>query len=136
MLNVQYRLNSPSCIGEAIEDDLIIINLQTGRYYNMRHEAVACWQALMQGVTPAELVSVNAWGGDQTLRFQRFVQYLLEEQLLTLQEAPVDKAVAPVVELSMVEKPFHVDVFTDMEEMLLLDPIHDASVDIGWPNKA
>jgi hypothetical protein len=136
MLEISYRLNSPSCIAEAVDDDLIVINLATGRYYNMRHETVACWQALIQGITPAALLAGNTWEIMQVTRFKDFVTYLVDEQLLVQQQSLPDNAMAPNIELGMRNDPFMIDVFTDMEEMLLLDPIHDASTDAGWPHKA
>jgi hypothetical protein len=135
-LETHYRLNTPWCIAEAIEDDLIIINLATGRYYNMRQQSVSCWGALAQGVTPAELLVANTWDADQTSRFKNFLQYLLDEQLLVQQEVVVKSVEAPRIELIGDTQTFLVDVFTDMQEMLLLDPIHDASKNAGWPNKA
>jgi hypothetical protein len=136
MLEERFQLNAPACIAEAVEDDLIVINLHSGRYYNMRGETVFGWQALIQGVTPGELLSANTWDSGQTERFKGFVQYLIDEQLLVPQEARTCKVTAPYIELGGGTEPFLVDVFTDMEEMLLLDPIHDASVAAGWPHKA
>ena len=136
VIDCSYKLNAPSCIAEAVEDDLIVINLATGRYYNMRHETVACWRALSQGVTPADLLAANDWNSVQQASFTQLVQQLVEEQLLIVSSEPAPAGDAPRIECSSGHEPFHVDVFTDMEEMLLLDPIHDASVDTGWPHKA
>lgn len=136
MLDNQYRLNAPSCIGEAIEDDLIVINLGTGRYYNIRNEGVAIWQALTQGVTSSALIAANDWTDQQIHLFKEYVRFLVEEQLLVALPAMIEAPPTPCIELHHADKPFQVDVFTDMEEMLLLDPIHDASADAGWPQKA
>jgi hypothetical protein len=136
MLDLRYQMNAPSCIGEAVEDDLIVINLISGRYYNMRHEAAVSWLALTQGVSPAELISSNAWSREQVLRFKAYVQYLLNEQLLILLTQDIKVPESPIIKISDSEESFHVDAFTDMEEMLILDPIHDASLDTGWPHKA
>lgn len=128
-------MNAPACIAEAVEDDLIVINLNTGRYYNMRHETVDTWRALTQGVAPTELIAANNWSEDQTSRFKAHVQYLLDEQILVPSVEQIEVPAAPHIEINRAHKPFQVDVFTDMEEMLLLDPIHDASTDAGWPHK-
>ena len=136
MIDFSYKLNAPSCIAEAVEDDLIVINLTTGRYYNMRRETAACWQALTEGFAPADILAASVWDGEQRARFTRFVQQLVDEQLLVVASEPAPAVGAPNIECKAGHEPFHVDVFTDMEEMLLLDPVHDASVDTGWPHKA
>lgn len=136
MLGQRFKLNTLACIAEAVENDLIVINLHSGRYYNMRGETVASWQALIRGVAPGELISANTWDSSQIEHFKGFVQYIIDENLLVPQEAPTAQMAAPHIELGGGAEPFLVDVFTDMEEMLMLDPIHDASVDSGWPHKA
>ena len=136
MLETSYQLNAPACIAEAVENDLIIINLSSGRYYNMRHETVVVWQALTQGVTPANLLQFNDWDAQLQERFKAHLQFLLDEALLVPHDELMAAADAPRIELAGADNPFHVDVFTDMQEMLLLDPIHDADANVGWPHKA
>lgn len=136
MLDMVYRMNAPTCISEAVEDDLILINLGTGLYYNMRQESAQAWQALAQGVRPSDLIAANAWNETQRARFQEHLQYLLNEQLLVSSPDSGHQVEAPQIDLTDVEDPFQADVFTDMREMLLLDPIHDASANLGWPHKA
>jgi hypothetical protein len=136
MLNIHYCLNSPACISEVVDDDLIVINLTSGRYYNMRHEAVACWQALTQGITPADLISANTWTEAQTSCFKTQIQFLLDEKLLVPSTEVAKASRGPRIEIGDADEPFRIDVFTDMQEMLRLDPIHEANVDVGWPHKA
>lgn len=136
MLDVAYRINAPTCISEAVEDDLILINLTTGLYYNMRHESAKAWQALEQGAKPSDLITANTWNETQCAQFQQYLQYLLDEQLLVICPDSGNQVEVPRIDLSDTQDPFQVDVFTDMQEMLLLDPIHDASADLGWPHKA
>ena len=135
MLKKSYRLNSPSCIAEAVDGDLIVINLASGRYYNMRHETVSVWNALTSGVSPSDLILGNTWNNVQQLNFQKHVQFLLNEQLIVALSNLTIGLKTPEILINEVGESFHVDVFTDMEEMLRLDPIHDASADTGWPNK-
>lgn len=143
VIESSYRLNAPACIAEAVEDDLIIINLDSGCYYNIRHQTVAVWHALTQGVTPAELLKANDWGGELQDRFKTHIQFLLDEGLLVPNDESVANTTkqvhAPKIDLAGADNTdqlFHADVFTDMQEMLLLDPIHDADANVGWPHKA
>lgn len=136
MLGHCYRLNAPSCIAEAVEDDLIVIHLATGRYYNMRGQSVMVWNALVGGVEPQALLAANAWQAPQNQRFEEHVGFLVQEGLLVPSSSESEAANAPIIDLDGSEDPFQVDVFTDMEEMLRLDPIHDANADVGWPQRA
>jgi hypothetical protein len=135
MLEKSYKLNSPSCIAEAVDGDLIVINLASGRYYNMHHETVFAWNALTSGISPSDLILGNTWNNAQQLNFQKYVQFLLNEQLIVALSGQTLGLKAPEILINEVGESFYVDVFTDMEEMLKLDPIHDANADTGWPNK-
>lgn len=143
VLESSYRLNAPACIAEAVEDDLIIINLDSGRYYNIRHQTVEVWHALSQGVSPAELLQANDWNAVLQDSFKNHIQFLLDEGLLVPSDDSVTQTAAqaevPKIDLAGADNTdtlFHADVFTDMQEMLLLDPIHDADANVGWPHKA
>ena len=135
MYDKSYQLNSPSCIAEAVEDDLIVINLLSGKYYNLRGAAAQAWRAMMSGVTPQQLLDANNWTEPQTQAFDQFLQLLVTESLMTAHGQINSSALAVTILLADHAATFEVDVFTDMEEMLRLDPIHDADTNIGWPNK-
>ena len=135
MYDVSYRLNSPNCIAEAVEDDLIVINLFSGKYYNMRGAAALAWESLLNGTTPSQLLSVNNWTESQTQAFGQFLQLLVDESLIVEQTKAGSPELPMVILISDDPTPFQVDVFTDMEEMLRLDPIHEADSNIGWPHK-
>lgn len=138
MLDTNYRLNSPNCISEEIEGDLIIINLSSGRYYNMRGSSVGLWQRLAEGALPSSIGEANKWDATQLALMARFLESLIEEGLLVKTDVPAQH-VAP--ESLLIPAPddnsFQMDIFTDMEEILGLDPIHEAdTTDAGWPTKA
>jgi hypothetical protein len=138
MLNTSYCLNAPNCISEEIEGDLIVINLSTGRYYNMRGPSVRLWQMLAEGILPSLISEANKWNATQLSLMIRFLESLIEEGLLVKNDAQA-QYVAPegLLIQTLDDNSFHMDVFTDMEEILGLDPIHEAdTTDAGWPTKA
>lgn len=138
MLNTHYRLNSPNCISEEIEGDLIVINLSTGRYYNLRGPSVRLWQKLAEGTPPSLIGEANKWGETQLHLMTRFLESLIEEGLIVKNDVQT-QYVAPQELLiqTLDDNSFQMDIFTDMEEILGLDPIHEAdTTDAGWPTKA
>jgi hypothetical protein len=138
MLHAHYRLNTPNCISEVIDGDLIVINLSTGRYYNMRGISVRFWQALAQGASPSSIAAANNWNEIQQSSMLHFLESLIEEGLLVINDGSAQHVESEVLLIPILEDaPFQMDVFTDMEEILGLDPIHEADTkEAGWPTKA
>lgn len=135
MYDVSYRLNAPTCIAEAVDDDLIVINLVNGKYYNMRGSSALAWEALLEGCTPNQLLRANQWTDAETQAFGAFVQLLVDESLM-VEHGPAGESASSVsIVLSEDPAPFQMDVFTDMEEMLRLDPVHEVDANVGWPHK-
>ena len=135
----RFRINAPTAVSEVIDGEAVIMNLESGHYFSARGLAGALWEATIAGATVAELTqaSLQKWPassieGDA----QQFLAQLLEHRLITATElATVDLSVlAPMLD-SLSTQPYAapvLDVFTDMEDLLLLDPIHDVG-EAGWP---
>ncbi len=103
--------NRPDVLDEVFDGEAVLVNLRTGRYYALDAAATVIWQAVVAG----EPLPEGSEG---------FASRLVEEELATSDETlPPGKPGGPVME-----------VFTDMEDILLLDPIHDVDYDAaGWP---
>lgn len=133
-----YRVNSPHVISETIDDEAIIINLDSGAYYSARGVANQIWTRLAQGNSVAQVEAwiLNQYAGDQAeieTSVRNFLSTLLEDGLVVETEGdnsisdplpvpPAQPFVAPVLEK-----------FTDMADLLLLDPIHEVDATSGWP---
>jgi hypothetical protein len=100
-------------ISDALEGDRIVIDIQTGAYYTLTPTAAAIWAEAADGgqVDDApERVGV--------------LMRLLDEGLLLSDTEPTGGVVAPADEAFT--------RYTDMEELLLVDPIHEVDNE-GWP---
>lgn len=115
MTPTTYRVNTQKAIGEILEGEAIIINLQTGSYYSMNPAGSTLWDAITREV-PITL----------TPALTPFIEYLIAEDLISASEA------APVAEPITVEGEPTIEKYDDMQEMLLADPIHDVD-NAGWP---
>lgn len=137
----RYLVNEPSVISESIDGETIVLNFDNGHYYSLNSAGSAVWGHLARGGTPERISDALA------ARYQldtatvhpavaTFVSRLEEEQLIRpsadppvigvdagVGESPADTFCAPDFEK-----------FTDMEKLLLLDPIHEVS-DVGWPHR-
>ena len=132
-----YRVLSPGVIADIIDGEAVIMNLKTGQYFSSEGVGSECWDALASGLSVELLVEQLAasYAADRATiesAVEGFVQDLLSHELIAPSEAPPPDAVS----LSARSRtPFHapvLNVYSDMQDLLLLDPIHDVDA-AGWP---
>jgi len=102
----------------------------------MRGASVSAWNMIVAGVTPAQLIKANTLTVEQQQAFEEYMTLLIKEELIVAATQESAEMVVLSIMLNNETSPFQVDIFTDMEEMLRLDPIHEADTNLGWPNKA
>ena len=142
MDNQRFRINTPTVTHETIDGEAVIINLDSGNYYSLIESGAMIWALLERGASASEVQNLvqqtyqgNAADIDHGV--QELLAQLQQENLVV----PVDGA--PAVDLTEVlssqnghEKPVFnapaLNKFSDMQELLLLDPIHDVD-EAGWP---
>jgi hypothetical protein len=141
----RYCINEPSVISEVIDGETIVLNFESGHYYSFNPTASQIWLRVGVGEPVA---AATRWVAQRfavdpaTIRAEvaAFVRRLEEEQLIRRAVADAAPAAQPA---SVTDRPGGVptefappdfEKFTDMEELLLLDPIHEVG-DTGWPRK-
>ena len=127
-------------VHEAIEGEVIIVNLDKGLYFSTDGVGASIWAMIVAGRTADEIL---LWAKDAldagdvvAADVAEFLDDLRENELVrdvaeTPEGGDFDVPAAPAT----YEKPT-LNVYADMEELLLLDPIHDVSDDAGWPHAA
>ena len=138
MVNSKFGLYSASIIYEVMSPDVIVLNLDDGVYYFIQGSGSYIWHSLISGKSLDEIVqnslayfSLTADSGKDIIDF---VQKLLDEKLI-LEDETVSVSVGSEVndlKLSQTYQKPVLEKFTDMEQALLLDPIHEVD-EKGWP---
>lgn len=142
MINQRFRVNTPTVTHETIDGEAVIINLDSGNYYSLVDVGSFIWGLVEKGASTSEVQDIvlqtyQANATDVDRGVQDLLVQLQEENLIV----PFDEAGA--LDLSEVlssnnghEKPSFnppsLHKYSDMQELLLLDPIHDVD-DAGWP---
>lgn len=128
----------PSVVHETIEGEVVIVNLDKGLYFSTDGVGAHIWAMIVAGRDADEIL---AWGtstfdgvetvADDVAGFLDDLRgnELVREVATTPSVADLESVVAP----TQYEKPA-LHVYADMEELLLLDPIHDVNDDAGWPH--
>jgi hypothetical protein len=124
---------------ERVEDEVIVINLRTGAYFSLIGAAADAWDLLLTTTALDDIAGAIAerYGVDVTTvrtDLEPFVRSLVDEDLLVATEPATSASAlddqAPAVERTY--RPPMLEKYDDMEELLLLDPIHEVD-EAGWP---
>lgn len=136
---MRYTVNSPMVITENIDGELIVLNMESGKYYSTQGSGIAIWQLLSGGYLEQDVVDIlvarHPENGDAISEaVAEMKQLFIDDNLLKPSES--DEPLAAQLELEP-DRPFEKPEFkayTDMQGLLLLDPIHEVE-DMGWPQK-
>jgi hypothetical protein len=127
----------PSVVHETIDGEVVVVDLDKGLYFSIDGVGALVWGMVIGGRTVAEIL---AWGTEAFTEttavddIGAFLEDLKEKGLVVEATEPV--AVAdddlPAAPAAYATPALH--MYSDMEELLLLDPIHEVSDDAGWPH--
>lgn len=134
-----YQPNSPGVASEIIDGEAVIMNLKTGKYFSAASSGCLIW-ACIEKAQPVDhiaklFVAQYAATPEQAkTEVDRFIEDLLAEDLIRAAESAALLSVSDVGG-SETRKAFNAPVlntYSDMQDLLLLDPIHDVD-EAGWP---
>lgn len=139
----RYAVGHADIAHQRVDNEVIAINLRTGAYFSLRDAAADAWELLAGRVDAAEtsvLIAARYDADASTVLddLAPFIARLLDEGLIAEADraeldraAPTPPTLAPVDPGTAYHMP-RLDKYEDMEELLLLDPIHDVDAE-GWP---
>jgi hypothetical protein len=137
MSTIRYRINEPDVSAETFEEEVLVINLANGHYHSLRGSGVWLWQALTAGLGRSEAIDrlVLGRGEDAGAAEQSadFIDRLVDEGLLVTAPERIDVGGCDVAPPGPFVAP-SMETFTDMENLLTIDPIHDVDSQ-GWPHR-
>jgi Coenzyme PQQ synthesis protein D (PqqD) len=133
------RIAHANVQSKVFGDEAVVLDMSTGTYYSLLGSAVDVWEMASANATPD---AIRAGLGRRYAAPSDVIDAavagcladLLEAGLVVLDETiapgspqpaagPAEAFVVPAIER-----------FTDMEDMLMLDPIHEVDAS-GWPHK-
>jgi hypothetical protein len=141
-----YRVNRPRFVDETVDGEALVMDMVKGNYYSCVGASAYAWNALVAGMSPAELAPLIAerYGvsaADAAGDVDRFVATLVDEEMLHPVDAPPDAPSESPVDRAALDAAvppgeyggLTLERFTDLADLILLDPVHDVS-EVGWPH--
>lgn len=137
---MNYVLNDEKMFSDVSEGTAIIINSETGIYYGLNSLGTAVYVNIIKGVSVESILNslktINGVPSDIEKKLGDFIAKMIDFEILlgTNGEdfvAEIDPQVAQDDNFEIL-----VNEYTDAQELLLADPIHEVKEEIGWtPNK-
>lgn len=132
-----YRANEPSIAHERLDDEVVVIHLMTGVYYALSGTGADVWTLVAAGVDPETATDHLAarYGVERDrvhAHVTRLVDDLVAEDLLAPDAPTIVEAPALSARRSEYAPPA-LQRYDDMQNLLLIDPIHQVDEETGWP---
>ncbi len=141
-----YKINNPKVVHENIDGEAVIVNLEKGDYYSLVQTAADVWDMIEKGLSRDYIVQgmLQRYEGDRKVietAINNFLEELQREELIVISQnygsrnTPLTEAQIKinVNQGKLNFEPPILEKYTDMEELIALDPIHEVD-EMGWPN--
>jgi hypothetical protein len=136
-----FRINMPDVISENIDAEVVILNLRSGQYFSTANVGADLWDCIENGLRCQEMIErlICAYGKAkdeiETSVF-KFLSQLLDQSLIVRlpqnEQVHRNGSTLESVSRNIEYEPPTLNQYTDMQDLLLLDPIHDVD-EMGWP---
>jgi hypothetical protein len=144
--NGRLKINTPKIVHETIDGETVILNLDNGNYYSLVGVGAQIWGFIESGAQSHDIIEkikcyYESNGTDVEEAVNKFVSELHLEGLTVPDNADTNTGFQLSAEkiepdLNGEKQTFSVPVlnkYSDMQDLLLLDPIHDVDEEAGWP---
>jgi hypothetical protein len=135
-----YQLDNTNIAQEVFGNEAVLINIPLGKYYSVRgNTGIRILELLRE---PASLESIwatiqNEFQSDEAIaraEIEVFLNQLENERII---DSILITPSFPNQEVT-IKLPYEkveLEIFDDMQELIMLDPIHDVESFKGWPQK-
>lgn len=146
----KYEPAGQDVVAEEIDGEVVIVNLKNGNYYSLTQSATLVWAGIQEHISVKQIRErlAQRYRGEADA-MNRDIDELLRalelEQLIrrwsdadahaddgAAGDATVAGAASATEQVDYLAPVF--ERFTDMGDLLLLDPVHEAEEEKGWPH--
>ena len=133
------RIRIEDVSAERMEGDVIAVNLHTGSYFSLSGPAADVWTACATGAAIEKCC---------TALDAAYASSVPRDQVMAMVAACIEQGLFDEIDPLEVDVPTlpddwqrgqwtepKLEVFDDLKDLILVDPIHDASA-LGWPRTA
>ena len=136
----RFVINTAHVSSEIFGDEAVVVNFMTGKYFGMTGSAPVIWKLFETPVSGDDVMNVfnglNGISDEIRQKVQTFMDILLQENLIIdVAEPGIENSQPNAITINpdILQIPPVIEIFDDLQELIVLDPIHDADPERGWP---
>ena len=134
ILSKTFQINKSQDISyEIFKDEIIIINLKSGKYFQIENSGVQIFKNIKNNLTIEENIrSFIPLNNKNKLEIIKFIKVLKKNHII------LDTATIKEKKITLKKykyKKAKISIYNDMKKILISDPIHDIPKKHSWPKK-
>lgn len=131
-----YAIASEDIAAEEFDGEFVVLDIVRGHYFSLASGTALIWQGLVDGHSSEALCSRLDATSPVRARIDAVVASFLEHGLFIAAAREAATPVEPIADALAAEGlTFEVEVFNDLADLLISDPVHDVDEEAGWPHK-
>lgn len=129
---MRYSIPTPIA-HETLDGEVVILDQESGTYFSLTGAGADIWAQLVAGADDAQILGFceTSFDGAVADEVTALLARLVADKLVVAHEGDGSGAVGGGMERAIWSSP-KLERFTDLQSLLLLDPIHDVD-ETGWP---
>ena len=133
---IAYVQNTETVTSETFDQDTVVINFATGTYFSLLGSAPLIWNLLQSATSlDAILASLGADAGDARHDVQAMLDNLIAENCVRAVQVDESQSGRPPGRSLVPYTPPVVQTFHDLQELIVVDPVHEVDEIDGWPHR-
>ena len=133
---IRYKLDKRALTFEKFDDELIVINLARGTYSSLTGSAPAVFDLLAEARSAADIARVFGFDPEKSpervTQISAFLTLLADNGFVG---SAMDEPVLPPPASPLAWSEPAIEIFHDLSDLMMLDPIHEVDAEAGWPTK-
>lgn len=131
-----YKINEEKMFYDMADGVAVVINFTTGIYYGFDDLSSMVFDSLIKGASEnSVLASIKKLPGcpeDIDSKFNSFISAIKEKEIVIGDGSGNE---APELDAKLAEAGFELTVtdYSDVQDILLADPVHEVEPEMGWP---
>ena len=126
---MRFEINSPNVIFDEMDGEFVLVDLASGKYFRIQSESANTFSLVVSG---QDLTRFSDSESNLPQSLSDAVRVLLEKEIIReLISSNAEAEAQPPTDY--IPGVFVLEEFTDLQDIIGLDPIHEVDLNQGWP---